>query len=300
MERNLRIDYFRLILCLLVIPIHTQPLLAEDSLAGWLISNGISRIAVPCFFIISGYLAYTKFDNIKSERKHLLHLFVVYIVWSLIYLPTYYSSVEPRSFITFALFGYYHLWFLPALIVGLLLLFVVRKYIRNTTIILLSGIVLYIAGCIMENLSLPYRSFCNGIFFGYPFIVLGYYIQQKNIHNILKYKYLYPAVFISVMLLFVESYNGYITDFYHNIFLSLYILCPLLLICVLKGAKYKESKNNIAKISAGVYYIHILIITQIITLADSYNITRIPLIIAISILFAIFIVVINKWIKVIL
>ena len=300
MERNLRIDYFRLILCLLVIPIHTQPLFAEDSLVGWLISNGISRIAVPCFFIISGYFAYTKFDNIKSERKHLLHLFVVYIVWSLIYLPTYYGDVEPHSFITFVLFGYYHLWFLPALIVGLLLLFVVRKYIRNTTIILLSGIVLYIAGCIMENLSLPYRSFCNGIFFGYPFIVLGYYIQQKNIHNILKYKYLYPAVFISVMLLFVESYNGYITDFYHNIFLSLYILCPLLLICVLKGAKYKESKNHIAKISAGVYYIHILIITQIITLADSYNITGIPLIIAISILFAIFIVVINKWIKVIL
>ena len=49
MERNIRLDYFRIILSLLVITIHAQFLFSENSLIGWLISNGIARIAVPCF-----------------------------------------------------------------------------------------------------------------------------------------------------------------------------------------------------------------------------------------------------------
>ena len=254
MERNIRLDYFRIILSLLVITVHTQSLFSNDSLTGWLISNGICRVAVPCFFLIRGYY---------------LH------------------------------FGYYHLWYLPALLLGILMLLALKKFIKNNNLLLVSGILLYITGYILENCGLPYRVFCNGIFFGFPFIVLGYYIQKMGYVNV-KSLHLYIILFISLITLLLESYQGYKTNIYHNLFLSLYILCPLLIICIQKRAKYNIEKYDISKLAAGIYFVHILVAGQIIPIAETNNIYRLPFIMIVSVLLAIFIVLIDKRIKILL
>jgi len=300
MERNLRLDYFRIILSILVITPHAQPLFSEDSLAGWLISNGIARVAVPCFFIISGYFLHLKLDDNKALKKYLSHILIVYLVWSLIYLPVYYQSIEPRSLITFAFMGYYHLWFLPALIIGILMLILMRKLVKNDSLLLLTGIILYGTGYLMESLNLPYRSFYNGLFFGYPFIVLGYIIQRKNIEGKVKRRYLYIGLLISLTTLLIESYLGYKEEMYRNILLSLYIICPLLFISIEKGAAYVLAKDYAAKLASGIYYIHILVLTLIIPLAEADNIYKLPAIAAISILLSIFIIFINKRIRILL
>ncbi len=299
MERNLRLDYFRIILSLLVITVHTQSLFSNDSLTGWLISNGIARIAVPCFFVISGYYLHSKIDNNKAIKKYLLHIFIVYVVWLIIYLPTYYNTVEAHSLVTFAIMGYYHLWFLPALLLGILMLLALKKFIKNNNLLLLSGIILFITGYILENCGLPYRAFCNGIFFGFPFIVLGYYIQKKGYVNI-RPLYLYMILFISLITLLIESYQGYKTNIYHNLFLSLYILCPVLIICIQKGVNHSVEKYDISKLAAGIYFVHILVAGQIIPIAETNNIYRLPFIMIVSVLLAIFIVLINKRIKILL
>lgn len=300
MERNIMLDYFRIILCLLVITVHTQFLFSSESLSGWLISNGIARIGVPCFFVISGYYLHPKLSDNKALKRYLSHIFIVYIVWSFIYLPTYYNTVEARSLVTFAIMGYYHLWFLPALLLGTLMLAVIKKFIKNNNLILLSGIIFYITGYILENSGLPYRSFCNGIFFGFPFIVSGYYIREKDFTNIAKAPYLYALLPVSLIALLTESYQGYKTNIYHNLFLSLYILCPVLIICIQKGAKYTVEKYDISKLAAGIYLVHILVAGQIIPIAETNNIYRLPFIMIVSVLLAIFIVLINKRIKILL
>lgn len=299
-ERNLQLDYFRVILALLVITPHAQPLFSEDSLVGWLISNGIARVAVPCFFIISGYFLQSKLKDNKALKRYLSHILVVYIVWSLIYLPTYYSAIEPRSFITFALMGYYHLWFLPALIVGTLILIAANKFIKNEVILLIGGVVLFTAGYLMENYNLPYRTFYNGLFFGYPFIVLGYFLKKTKAEIRIKAIFIYLTLAVSVFMLLTESYLGYKEGIYYNVFLSLYIICPALFICVLKFSKYKKAKDYIGKLSSGIYYTHILVLTSIIPLSETDNIYKLPLIAIISIVLSIFIIYINKRVKIFL
>lgn len=300
MKRNIKIDYFRIVLSLLIVTVHAQPLFREDSLVGWFISNGIARIAVPCFFIISGYFLHQRINDKEPIKKYLLHTLIVYATWSIVYIPIYYQTIEYRSLITFALMGYYHLWFLPALIIGTISLIILKKIITNNSILLFIGIILYLCGYMMEINELPYRLFYNGIFFGYPFIILGYYIKDKNISDRIQGMYIYPIILFSLILLIIESYLGFEAKIYHNIFISLYILCPALLALLLKQSNFIETKGYTAKLASGIYYIHILVLSLIIPLSESYNIYKLPLIAIVSILLSIFIIIINKRIRIFL
>lgn len=302
MERNLRLDYFRLLLSILVITIHIQPLLSTNSLIGWLISNGIARIAVPCFFIISGYYINLRIDNKEAIKKYLLHILFVYCVWTIIYLPIYYQTTDLRLLITIILTGYYHLWFLPALIVGMLMLIIIRTFIKSDNFILIIGFVLFLAGYLIEyNQFLSYRFFCNGIFLGFPFISLGYYIQRKSVGESAKNIYLYILILVCTSTLLMESYFSYKIELFQNFFLSLYILCPVLFICILKNSSNNISfKLDISKLSAGIYYVHIWVIEIFLSCPATNNIYKLPLITIVSILLSIFIVIINKRIKIFL
>lgn len=300
MERNINIDYFRFILCLLVIPIHTQPLFRDAYLAEWLIVNGVSRIVVPCFFIISGFYIHTKLDDKKKIQKYVLHCLMVYIAWSLIYLPVYYETTYPRTILLFMLTGFYHLWFVPALMVGVIMLAIAKKTIKNDNIILISGIVLFLIGYIMENAGFPYRLFCNGVFFGYPLLSLGYYVQRTDLTNKIKSNHLYILLVISVVLVFLESYLNFTKFHYCNLFVTHYLLCPLLLMYVLRRKEPRLKINNLGKIASGVYYVHVLVTMKIILLDEFDNIYKLPLIAAVSVLLAIFAFLINKRVKILL
>lgn len=300
MGRNVTLDCFKVILSILVIAIHCQPLFAEESATGWLISNGIARIAVPCFFIINGYYISRKLDDSRAMRKYIIHLVVIYIVWSLIYLPTYVSDVAARSLITFALMGYYHLWYLPALIIGVLILWGMKKYVRNNTVILVVALALFLTGYIMESLDVKFRIFRNGLFFGFPFIAIGYYIKDQLIINKIKAIPLIIVLIISTLTLLFESYTGYKSGMYRNMLLSLPFLCTGLIITALKYPKESINNGYISKLAGSIYYIHILVLTSIIPLADANNISKLPSILIISVLISIFIILINKRLKILL
>lgn len=302
MERNIWLDYFKIILSILVVTIHMQPLFGNYDFGGWAISNGIARIAVPCFFIISGYFIDIKLNDKKALKRYLLHIFIVYIVWSVIYIPIYYTHIiNLRAFVSFFIFGYYHLWFLPGLIVGILMLAIIHRYIKNTTFILFISLALFVVGYIIEYKQLlSYHLFCNGVFFGFPFISLGYYIKKKKLEKVIPDYFLYIMVGISLTTLLIESYCSMQRDVVQNFYLSLYILCPTIILCILKRPKKRGQKYGISNISAGIYYIHILVITEIIPLNDSYNIYRLPLVVILSVLLSIFIIRINKRIKIFL
>lgn len=94
-ERNPALDYFKILLSILVITIHIYPLFDKLSFSSWAISGGIARIAVPCFFVFSGYFIASKIDDPKATFKYLKHLLIIYVVWALIYFPyheTYLSN----------------------------------------------------------------------------------------------------------------------------------------------------------------------------------------------------------------
>ena len=61
------IDLFKFIFSLLVICIHTNPLLDMNSKANLIVSGLLASFAVPYFFVVSGYM---------SGDKPLKHIFV--------------------------------------------------------------------------------------------------------------------------------------------------------------------------------------------------------------------------------
>lgn len=130
---NNSVNIMRLMCAYLVVAIHTNPLSDINQQVGFFISEVITRIAVPFFFIVSGYYYCQK---VKADRKYfkyyIKNLLPNYCMWALIYFIVnlfqaifgdYFSikSYIVDCVIRFLLYGpYYHLWFVPALIIAAL------------------------------------------------------------------------------------------------------------------------------------------------------------------------------------
>lgn len=207
------LDIAKFISAFLVICIHTGPLLDINETGNFILVQIIARIAVPLFFIISGFLFFAKLDdkrewndyrNIAALKHYVLRLGKIYLLWSLLYLPFNYLLVRGDGFHTMTLIrylrdfcftgSYYHLWFLPALMVAVCAVYFLRRFVSLRTTLVISGI-LYLIG-MMGNVypqlveEIPYVQTAyqyyteifvttrNGIFFGMLFISLGAYFAK--------------------------------------------------------------------------------------------------------------------------
>lgn len=126
----LSIDYFRVVAALLVVAIHTSPLTDFSDTADFILTRVLGRVAVPFFFMASAYFLYTKaidgrlpYDRLRRFVKKTALLYGAAILF---YLPiNFYSGSAaewsaPSAFVKDLLFNgtFYHLWYLPASILG--------------------------------------------------------------------------------------------------------------------------------------------------------------------------------------
>ena len=63
-----RTDWFRVVCAVLVVTIHTSPLETVSPDADWLLTRVIARIAVPFFFMATGY-----FSRETLEHGSIIH-----------------------------------------------------------------------------------------------------------------------------------------------------------------------------------------------------------------------------------
>ncbi|MBQ9490102.1 MAG: acyltransferase family protein [Lachnospiraceae bacterium] len=136
-------DLLRILAALSVVSIHASAKLWYQfpiRSADWVITNGInvlSRFGVPMFFMISGALLLAPDREISLKDlwlRHILRLFIIYVVWSCVYGATGYLSLHAdavswKELIKSMLTGSYHLWFLPYLLGIYALLPLLRKWI---------------------------------------------------------------------------------------------------------------------------------------------------------------------------
>ncbi|MDU1890500.1 MAG: acyltransferase family protein [Dysgonomonas sp.] len=309
MERNITLDSFKIILSVLVISAHIFPLFGKDDISSWLISQGVSRLTVPCFFIINGFFLVSKINSKDAIKKYLSHLIIIYLVWSLIYLSNYATTLTTRVIVENLIFGYYHLWYLPSLMLGVLILYLIKRKIKNDSLIVSIAIVLFIAGCLLEVVptirifdTYP-NNFRNGLFFGFPFVTIGYYIRYKELHKNMKVKLLLPLTILGFGILFAESYYFYLKSYFFNLYIYYLLLCPVLFLLIMKFSVYK--KNNVflsyfGSLSAGIYFIHVFIFDRYIVFPTEYTIVKLPLLLLMATLFSIVIIYVNKRIKIFL
>lgn len=199
------IDYFRCIAALLVIAIHTSPLASFNETADFLLTRGVARIAVPFFFMTSGFflLSTNKYqpEKLISFIKKTAWIYVFSII---LYIPiniyNRYFQIDHLllNIIKDILFDgtLYHLWYLPASLLGAMISWYLVKWLDYPKALTAAGI-LYLIGLFGDSYyGLIQNTVCfnnfynfifqitdytrNGIFFAPVFFILGGKIADKK------------------------------------------------------------------------------------------------------------------------
>ncbi len=239
------VDIAKYVSALLVVAIHTYPFLEISETFNTLFIAIVCRLAVPFFFISSGYFLFRKLDGTKEQNqkrimRYIRRLLILYLVWTVIYIPYTIWNYMGTGFSFLSIFGwirdfflngsYYHLWFLPALITGTLIVYWLGEKNRISKVVSIS-MILYVIGYIINVYapiwqSLPYVSIVygfftktivtarDGFFFAPIFIAMGAYMAKMPRP---KLKASALGFAISFLLLIIEV----------TIYFSLHILADL-------------------------------------------------------------------------
>lgn len=308
MARNISLDMLKLFLALAIIALHGKIFLDLNNLLYFFTVNGIFRIGVPVFLLITGYYLFL----LKDFKIWFLRLFSLYVCWMIFYSVFYVNYLKSLGNIFEIFFlGYHHLWYLAGTIGGGGFLYFTKGL--NTIVQISLAFFLFILGCFLQYMGnfhlfpkkidflLNYYPFYRNSFtVCYPFLMFGFLIHKLNLTA--KYKKIAPfAVIISLILLYLEVYINYFFISKKDpldLMFSLMLLCPFIFIFVF-NLNIKGEGKTLALFSTALYLIHPLFQN----LLKSFNINSIELFlvtVVLSCLASIVLIMLNKKIKVIL
>ena len=310
------IDAAKFVCSLLVIAIHISPLGADkNQLLTYLnygIQKYIARIAVPFFFISSGYFLFKKTSiqeyEINHAKKYIIKILRLYLLWTLIYMPiSIYAIVKDNEGILHGIWeysrnvlfvgSYPHLWYLRALIVATIIisLFLYRR--KNPNKILVIAFVLYLIGVFGNAWSvvlLPLKQSIptiwrllktigkvmvttrNGLLFGFFFMSLGmsfsYYGNRIKKETALT-GFILSMILLGGEVLFLKYNYKHIYEYDMYIFLA---PSAYFLFSFCEQAEMKDSKiyKTLRIMGSLVYFIHLWVAFALI---NGYKIFKMDL-----------------------
>ena len=203
-KRYAGIDSFRYIAALLVIAIHTSPLSSYSEMGDFVLTRIIGRAAVPFFFMTSGFFLIKEYSyNEEKLRAFVKKTSVIYGLSIAAYIPLnlyngYFTMENLFPNIMKDIFfdgTLYHLWYLPASIIGAVIAWYLVKGLGFKTAFM-AAMVLYVIGLfgdsyygVSEKLPLLKSIYGhlfqifdytrNGILFAPVFFVLGGIIARN-------------------------------------------------------------------------------------------------------------------------
>jgi surface polysaccharide O-acyltransferase-like enzyme len=308
MERNHKMDVTKAIAVFLVVSIHTMPFsnFQFGFIDGHFFINTLARLAVPFFFASSGYLIGIKIkSNPNYIKKYLSNIFTTYTRWvlifitfdvSLIVLSSYNDMAEIKSGLFNNYFGqfrisdiYYgfkhgtafHLWFLIALYIAVvILLFFIKT--NKVKMLLIFSFLLHVLGLFGQSYSvfftLPFNT-RDAIFFALFYVTLGFFLSNKVI-TIYKQKTIISLLFALALLQLIERmFLVYMLEApWGNYFLSTIPLTICLMLFLIKYPIVTKTQRliKIGQNTLGIYVIHPLIIVLLeltINIFDFENVT---------------------------
>lgn len=295
------IDLTKFICSILVVAIHIQPFgnNVNFRFLNYGIQNYLARIAVPFFFVTSGFLLYRKtvFENFSIEKplKYVLKLFRLYVIWSLIYLPlnikTFISGEKGvihflleyvRNFIFTG--SYTQLWYLNATIFAVVLITILLlKHIVPKKIIICAAVFYFFGlfaqsyfGIIeplrnsMPNLWNILKLFSkvivttrNGLFEGFLFVGIGMFFAfyHEKFLNCNRGRVIAGFV-ISMLLMFGETVILKYFNFVRARDMYLFLVpATIFLFCIVYNLHLKDNKiyQYLRILSSLIFYMHLWI-----------------------------------------
>ncbi|SET79264.1 Acyltransferase family protein [Enterococcus malodoratus] len=227
------VDIIKYLAAILVICVHCNPIVSEPHL-NYFIKQILCRIAVPFFFIGSAYFVRRGMKH-KSDylKQYLKNLGKSYLFWSIVFIPIGMDWINQNlrlahSMRPFALiFGlihvgtYYHLWYIPALILSLWGTAKLLKYFSYKILFFVS-ILFYLFGSfetyygylddnwfkdLFDMIIQIFFTTRSGILFGMVFVVIGFFIYdyQETLKGLLKFIPIFTIIFACMLIIEGES-----------------------------------------------------------------------------------------------
>ena len=317
--RNITLDSYKIFLSIMVMLPHLYPIFADRPFLSDITSYGITRIAVPSFFLINGYFLANKLSDWKKLIPYLKHLSILYLVWTLIYLPynfAYNVTIEQVIYRIFFLV-YFHLWYINALIyVVIILHFIVRCMSSKKGLFLFSILCFFMAYFFQDNAVIFKVSFYQtGFFIGLCFVSLGYFLGQTRLVEQMKQKknrlLVYTLTLGSLVGVCVEfmgaAFMSNVPESWYyskNIYLFCIILVPCLYLTVMSFSVYRKNVSvYFTQLSIAIYLSHNLFALYAYGLGSMmlmFGAFRIPMIFIVTFIVSLIVIRVNKKVKILL
>ena len=311
-KRIVSFDVLRIIAAFGVLVIHlaSHGLYEYSPSVEWTVSNfyhSLFRWVVPIFVMISGalFLPMTKHIDIKKMYvKNILHIALVYIVWSIIYVM--YEGVEGGNLFDILKkisIGHSHLWFLKMLIGLYIAVPIMRAIVLDKKIEIyficvaivtasLYPMCLQVMGYLNDSakllLAINYEGLDFHMALGYVgYFVLGHYIFTYSLRrNIIRAIYVLGALSVFAVFVLSQWASAYIggtyTGFYE--YLNLFTMFEASAIFIIINKKkfahrYHGLLKKVSDATLGIYIVHVLVMYIFFYFVDFsllYNIILIP------------------------
>lgn len=212
MKQYKSLDFAKFICAILIIVLHTAPFADYSSLLNFGFRNIITVIAVPFFFLTSGFLAFKKIDSLDGEKKktyvfqYLKRLVVMYLIWTAVYFVFVAVKWSRGDFSIYSVLEYVKdfffegsystIWFLPALFAATLIVHLLHKKFSHRTIFAIACVIYLftLGGSSYYGLATKvpaidavydlYYSFFdsikNGVCFGMIFVSMGAMVSGRE------------------------------------------------------------------------------------------------------------------------
>ncbi|MDD6011322.1 MAG: acyltransferase [Oscillospiraceae bacterium] len=279
-------DLLKFIMSLFVVATHTQLLPAY--IYPWV------RLAVPIFFVFSGYFFFTKLSLIDSEEEkkravfhRVKHIVFLYLFWLIVLFPLvlhirgYVALGFSRGILEFLrdlLFSstFQGSWFLSALIWSTIIVCFLGRKCSNRFLFLL-GFILYMLACLSSNyefllpqqggavtvmhflvrlFGLPCRNFSAGVIF----IVIGKIMTERaNSMKTRNTKVILFSAVLSLLLLFAEhGLLSRFTEVHNNDSYVMLIPAAALLSALALGSHWHSRFSvTLRSVSTIIYCVHV-------------------------------------------
>ena len=289
------VDLVKFIAALLVVAIHISPVASYGKEIDFFLRNYFARIAVPYFFVASGFFLFGKISFSAFDKQvvfsYIKRIFRMYVIWTAIYTPWILKNkifaskqgifAATADFIReFIFVGFWQFWYLNALIVATLIIAVCLQFkVSLKNIIVLAGM-LYVVGLIPETYTLfldPIRNVepiwhilkiiqtvitttRNGVFDGFLFVSIGMIIAHGTVK--ISFRKASVGFLFSMALLLIEAivleYHHWAKDYNMYLFLvpsAVFLFYMSITIPIKSRPLYK----NLRELSVLVFCLHTFI-----------------------------------------
>lgn len=238
MKKYNSIDVWKMVMAVCVIAIHTDMLCNCKSELLKSAFNSFTTLAVPFFFLTSGFLIGNKINeqnpdekNIEYIKKYLFKIIKLYLIWTLIYLPMaiYYFIKEGKGIMVSVLsyvrgfifvgqqYNSWPLWYLLSTIYALILLIILIKilHLKHKKIAIVGSAIFIVSiaiTCLTEYKGdvtgilywikkiVSYSIGSGRIFTGAFYIPIGIVLSKKELSSITAWMMLILGYILNVII----------------------------------------------------------------------------------------------------